>query len=212
MTKKFNWRNVVKMTVTCLAVFVTFSACEKDNEGKGSKEITWATSNVAAPGQFAASPENAGMLYQWGSNVGWSKTNPLTASDGNNTWRDLHETGKTWTTDKNPCPTGWRLPTKAEMQSLVNAGHTYTNNYNGTGIAGRVFGTGDNAIFLPAGQARGANSQLDVWNYEYAYYWTSTPHESDNAKAWELYFNFDNSYVFTEAQVRTAAFFIRCVK
>ena len=212
----------------------TLKAVAKDNEGAQAEAtvsiiivavpeteagvvingITWATRNIAAPGQFVESPEDAGMVYQWGSNVAWSNEGPLTASDGNNTWRNLSETGNTWTAAKNPCPTGWRLPTKDELQSLISAGHTYTDNYNETGIAGRIFGTGGNTIFLPAVNVhRGyVDGSLYYQSYNFSYYWSSTSHESDNTKAWLLYFNFNDSYVYTDAVVRASPFFIRCVK
>ena len=194
---------------------ITVTADETDTEvGVVINGITWATRNVAAPGQFVNSPEDVGMVYQWGSNVAWSNADPLTASDGNNTWRNLSETGNTWTAAKKPCPTGWRLPTRDELQSLISAGHTYTDNYNETGIAGRVFGIGDNTIFLPAVNAhRGyVDGLLYYQSYNFSYYWSSTPHESDNTKAWLLYFNFNDSYVYTEEVARAAPFFIRCVK
>ena len=46
------------------------------SEGVLINGVRWATSNVDMPGTFAANPEDAGLFYQWGSNVGWSSTDP----------------------------------------------------------------------------------------------------------------------------------------
>jgi len=51
----------------------------------------------------------------------------------------------------NPCPCGWRLPTHAEQVSLNNAGSKWTTL---NGVNGRIFGSGNNTIFLPAAGCR----------------------------------------------------------
>jgi uncharacterized protein (TIGR02145 family) len=138
-----------------LATVANLVSCSDDDNGKtddGNKDpltydegvvingVKWATRNVGAPGTFASTPQDPGLFYQWGSNVGWSVTNPLTASDGNNTWRDLSGTG-------DPSPEGWRVPTDEELKSLANAESQWTTV---NGVNGRIFGSGNNTIFLPA--------------------------------------------------------------
>ena len=131
--------------------------------------LCWATRNVDMPGTFAANPEDAGMFYQWGSNVGWSTTNPLWASDCINIWRDLSESGTVWLPEKNPCPVGWRVPTVEEFQSLCSASN-YWGNLNG--INGRFFGNNDPRIFLPAAGVRFGDNVNTLGNW--AYFWSST--------------------------------------
>jgi len=58
----------------------------------------------------------------------------------------------TWEQAKTACPSGWRLPTKEELESLNNAGSTWTAQ---NGINGRKFGDNNNFIFLPATGWRG---------------------------------------------------------
>jgi len=53
----------------------------------------------------------------------------------------------TWEEAQNVCPKGWRLPTAKELESLVNAGSKWTNV---NGVKGRMFGSGNTTIFMPA--------------------------------------------------------------
>jgi nucleoid DNA-binding protein len=137
--------------------------------------VTWATRNVDAPGAFAAAPESAGMFYQWGSNIGWSATDPLTASDGNNTWRDVsNHAFQIWFSTNDPCPNGWRVPTVDEMDSWQIAPH---NRITQNGIIGYLFtdNISGNSIFLSAAGKRvdmPYNGAL-LWAGENGYYWTS---------------------------------------
>jgi len=79
---------------------------------------------------------------------------------------------------QNVCPKGWRLPTKQEIQRLVNAGSTWTI-YNGH--TGRMFGSGSNTLFLPAaGDKYGSASKCGE-------YWTSS--SMNNDYGWSLFFD-----------------------
>jgi len=55
-------------------------------------------------------------------------------------------------TANDPCPTGWRVPTKDELKSLIDSGSECKPDFNGE--SGRLFGSGANNIFLPAAGAR----------------------------------------------------------
>jgi uncharacterized protein (TIGR02145 family) len=141
------------------------------DEGVEINGVVWATRNVAAPGHFADNPEDPGMFYQWNSTIGWSATDPLVSTDGsvwNSSWTGNDATA--WETSNNVCPAGWRVPTQAEQQSLIDAGSTWTT----TPANGRIFGTLPNSLFLPAaGNRQGSNGALDVPGSG-GYYWSST--------------------------------------
>ena len=77
--------------------------------------IVVAASNVAAPGAFAANPENTGMLYQWGRRVGWSATDPRTSSPAGQAWNSTGASGEEWLLTNDPCPVGWRVPRRADF-------------------------------------------------------------------------------------------------
>ncbi len=167
--------------------------------------VCWATRNVDAPGTFTQNPEDAGMFYQWNRNIGWSSTNPKVNSNGGTTWDSSMPTDTTWAQTNDPCPAGYRLPTQAEQTALVNAGSTWTANYNGTGVAGRIFGSGTAVVFFPTAGYRlssdGALNSTDTLGF----YWSSTQYDSSSAY----------TVICSGARVartpRTSGFSVRCV-
>jgi uncharacterized protein (TIGR02145 family) len=72
------------------------------------------------------------------------------------------------------CPEGWRLPTTAEFQSLVEAGYEWAHIYD---VQGLELGYGDHTIFLPATvkYIKKYGFTPDMSNFLNGYYWTSTP-------------------------------------
>ena len=70
---------------------------------------------------------------------------------------------------------GWRMPTDAEWTELRNnCTWTWTTNYNGTGVAGRIVTSNKNgaSIFLPAAGSRYDTYLLNVGSY--GNYWSSS--------------------------------------
>lgn len=143
---------VATVTVTDLATF--------DN-GVLINGVTWATRNVDAPGTFAEKPESLGMLYQWNRRIGWSTTEPMISSPSGNTWNSTAASGSIWITINDPCPSGWHLPTKTDLEKLIAAGSTWAPR---NGVAGRTFGSGANTIFLPAAGYRSGGTLSQVSN------------------------------------------------
>jgi len=160
--------------------------------------VKWATRNVDAPGTFAANPEDVGMFYQWNRTKGWSAIGTVTG------WDSSMPTGTTWETTNNVCPTGYRVPTDAEIQSLITAGSLWTTQ---NGVNGRVFGSGDNIIFLPAAGFRNlSNGVLDIAGI-FGYYWSSTPRGTTDA----YYFSFYSGLADGSYHYRNYGFSVRCV-
>ena len=94
--------------------------------------IRWATRNVDVPGTFATSPESAGMFYQWNRRIGWSSIEPMIDSDGGTLWNRSVPAGRWWYIENDPCPIGWRVPTRSELNSLVSSNSAW-------GIYNRVY-------------------------------------------------------------------------
>jgi uncharacterized protein (TIGR02145 family) len=143
------------------------------------------------------------MFYQWNRNIGWSATNPRVNSNGGTTWDSSTPTGTTWETDNNVCPSGWRIPNEAEIQNLIASGSQWTTR---NGVNGRIFGSGDNTIFLPAVGYRSFSGTLTVVGL-YGGYWSSTQDNSNDA----YYLNFSNNNAFRGRLGRNIGYSVRCV-
>ena len=169
----------MKKLLFLLAVFIFgFASCSKDDslvtdEGVVINGVRWATRNLDTPGTFVRNPEDAGRLYQWGTLGGrthhWPNTGEITG------W-NCNSDRVAWTLANDPCPTGWRVPTREELQSLVDADNTGTHL---NGVHGILFGTAPYQIFLPAAGTR----RLDIGIFSNntlrgdlaGAYWSSTP-------------------------------------
>ena len=99
--------------------------------------VIWATRNVADFGKFAAKPEDAGMIYQWNRPKAWPVTGTVTG------WDTSAQTATVWAEANDPCPAGWRVPSKEEFDKLVAAGSVWDPVKNG-----RIVGSGANTILL----------------------------------------------------------------
>lgn len=138
--------------------------------------LRWATRNVNTPGTFVSAPEQIGMYYQWDRRQAWASTGEVTG------WNSTYSTATTWSRENDPCPPGWRVPTRDELQSLIRGGR-FAVNWNGTGVNGRVAGTAPDQIFLPAsGWRRGGEGIIGSVNGS-GHYWSSTPNNENSAFA-----------------------------
>ena len=112
--------------------------------------VKWATRNVDKPGTFTAKVGDMGMYYRWNSKVGWSNKEPLTASDGKSTWdRYWDQSGvTTWSRANDPCPPGWRMPSRSEFSNLFSSAWVSVGR-TGDSMFGVRLGSGSNTVFLP---------------------------------------------------------------
>jgi len=125
--------------------------------------VKWATRNVGAPGSFVKNPEDYGEYYQWNKRT----------LDWTNNWNGNGST--TWLAINDPSPSGYRVPTLDELQSLVNpsfVSYEFTTRY-GINVGRFTDKASGKSIFLPA------NGDKVLKDYIYAkgatgHYWSST--------------------------------------
>jgi len=143
----------------------------------------WASVSIDDYQTFAARPDMFTKYYQWNRATAWPATG--TVSD----WPTVADASSTWTI--NPCPAGWRLPTRSEVNDLnSNVSRSYaTAETRGNAVAGFFLGINhatcslpDNmngCIFLSAGGWRGeTNGALSQQGGTTGRYWTGT--QADN--------------------------------
>jgi len=190
---------------------ITFSGFTVPNNSTGVliNGVVWATCNVDAPGVFASKPSDPGMFYQWNRNMGWSVTDPVTNSDGATIWDDSDPVGDNWEAANNPCPSGWRVPTPDEQQSLLDAGG-FWNELNG--VPGYFFGNGKEKVFFPAAGYRYCDGVLyPQTTYSFSYYWSDTStYGSYYEQASAILFN-STTLRIVNSSYYCAGYSVRCV-
>jgi uncharacterized protein (TIGR02145 family) len=175
----------------------------EEEQGIVINGIRWATRNVDMPGTFAAKPEDAGMFYQWNRKIGWSSTDPRINSNGSTVWDSSEPAGTTWEKANDPCPTGWRVPTKAELENLASASSSWAPL---NGISGRYVGNAAPLLFLPAAGYRTHNyGALDDVGSG-GLYWSSGVSGTYAASLL-----FGSGYFATTNSTRAGGFSLRCV-
>ena len=200
--------------------------------------VKWAPVNLDFGGVFCVNPEDYGALYQWGRltdghecNLGTIPTTSTRSTTdipnhsmfiiGFSDWRTPRN-DRLWNSsgDENapqkslndPCPDGWRVPTRNELetlgissasQSLVTRSWTTQN-----GVSGYVLTNNPpdgNSLFLPGGGGR-VNNTGSLYGTGTGYYWSSAPY---SIGAYVL--NFDSGNLYTGGTYRAFGFSVRCV-
>ncbi len=145
--------------------------------------VKWATCNVGA-----SSPSDYGDYFAWGETTPKSEY----TKENSKTWEmDLGDISGNPQYDAARANWGgsWRLPTKDEIQELVDR-CTWTamsqRGHNGYKVTSKING---NSIFLPA--AGGRDGSLLKYEMEYGGYYSSTPYDGNSQRAYGLGFYSD---------------------
>ena len=188
----------------------------------------WATCNIGAN-----SPEECGDYFAWGEIDGYNSgktefslrtykwcngsTGTMTkycthGNYGNNGFTD-NKTELELEDDAAYVNWGpaWRMPSKEQLQELINSSYTTTTWTTQNGVYGRKITSksNGNSIFLPAAGYRSSDSSLDGAG-SYGKYWSRTLLESGPYYAWCLYF--DSSFIYTGYYNRYLGFTVRPVR
>jgi uncharacterized protein (TIGR02145 family) len=168
---------------------------------------------------FTPSWEINGGYWQWGrlsqaaagpTGPGVSETNEAAVSGWNTSYAPNDSWADTYKTANDPCPAGYRVPTKLQWEGVVaNNAPTDLGSWTLSSInysCGKKFGT---ELMLPVAGIRGyTNGTLTgrSWNADY---WSSSPNSSNYA--WQLSFTNSNSNVSVVSIIRTFGFSVRCI-
>ncbi|MDR1678938.1 MAG: fibrobacter succinogenes major paralogous domain-containing protein [Prevotellaceae bacterium] len=147
--------------------------------------VRWATCNVDVPGSFAATPESAGKFYQWNRKTAWNTTDKKVEN-----WDNTTPEGSKWTKANDPSPKGWCIPTRDELESLLDTAkvnRTWDDKKKAYIFTDKANG---NSLFLPAVGFRSYSDGTRCYAGMFGYYWSSMQYDSFGAyHAYHLYFD-----------------------
>ncbi|MBQ0118168.1 MAG: hypothetical protein KBS42_00140, partial [Bacteroidales bacterium] len=158
--------------------------------------VKWATCNVGA-----TTPEGYDDYFAWGetstkTTYDWS-TYFDTNDDGLTFQKYYLDGGKTVLDPEDDAAHvnwggSWRMPTKAEMDELLDGSKcakewTTLNNVNGYKFTSLVSGYENNSIFLPAAGYYNGSSRAGAGSI--GFYWSSSLYDDYSGSAYRLYFN-----------------------
>ena len=115
-------------------------------------------------------------------------------------------------TEYDPCPDGWRVPTKLEQEALLSNDYSWSNNVDG--CSGILFSIGGESskLFLPAAGIREDSGTLNEYEYENRFatgrYWSSALEQ----EVCGYRINFTISYLSIGYGYRTFGYSVRCVR
>ena len=147
--------------------------------------LKWATCNVGA-----SSPEDYGDYFAWG------ETSPIVENNCITDGEQMSDFSGNAQYDAATANWGgsWRMPTKDEMQELVDHCEwewTQVNGVNGS----KVVGPNGSCIFLPAAGYDAV--EYLIYEGDQGHYWSSTPYDNDNdTNACDVYFGIGGAHVY----------------
>ena len=128
-------------------------------------------------------------------------------SDGGVIWDNTSSTATAWAPENDPCPDGWRVPNKTEIDKLANAAVVKNEDVLG-GKQVVSFTYGANTIYLPAAGYRFNNGSFES---DISFIWGSTEGTS-NTFGYSLGYNCISLPILAGNIYKLSGCFVRCVK
>ena len=154
----------------------------------------WASWNVGA-----TAPEEYGGYYAWGETEEKTSYNEDTYKYYDQTWQEYINIGDEISGTEYDVAhvmwgDGWCMPTKAQIQELIDNCTWEWISYNGTVNGYKIIGTNGNRIFIPA--AGFLHSTSLYGEGIYGRYWSGTLNSGSGGGAYELYSDSGNRSVY----------------
>lgn len=143
--------------------------------------LLWATCNVGAE-----KPEDYGLYFNWGSIEGFNGEDIVSGRGNNKSYSP--NTVLPLENDAAHVFMGsdWRMPTKSEMEELINNCNYSWTEYNG--VIGALYtskANPDKTIFFPAAGSGISERKVVSGEKSSVYVWSST--NGDGSSAWDLW-------------------------
>ncbi|MDR1860146.1 MAG: hypothetical protein LBR06_04425, partial [Bacteroidales bacterium] len=163
----------------------------------------WGTKNETA--SFSSDyllplPHN---MYQWNGTAQWTERSSMDAWDSTWTGFDTPSTSDIWNTTIQ-CPSGWRLPTKAEVEHMFSLTTVSSESYSGSGYSGTCYRYDYNGCPMWFNKSFYFDETGAIITGD-GYYWTSESSPTDPTKAIAYH---SNTIV---EMPRAAALMVRCI-
>jgi len=160
-------------------------------------------------------PDGSGYCGDFYCDTSWWIRNWYGGSDPDKLWNLNEGTGDSVSVSGyDPCPAGWRVPVKAELDTLRGC-HTSFGLIDKNGVLGKCFydsatAASGSVLFFPAAGYRDGNDSCNaVMRGEAGYYWSSSVRGVDDA--W--FFGFNNlASVSMDFCNRSDGYAVRCVQ
>jgi uncharacterized protein (TIGR02145 family) len=184
----------IEKTIIYLVIVMSFVACDKNNDG------------TSGNGNNNGNGSDKSVLI---NGVRWATCN-VGAEGAFVANPEAYGNYYAWTEAKDICPSGWRLPTILEIESLIDTTYvtsewTILNDIEGMRFTDKNSG---NNIFLPAAGFYNHNPGYGMVGVgEFGVYWSST--EYGSGTAYDLLFISKGAYIANSGY--SYGMFVRCV-